>query len=138
MATTSATLDFTLPNDLKNALQLLASTRREQRQTVLFRRGDPPSGVYVILRGSVVLDVHDRVYRTAQQDSIIGLPAIFSGQPYSLTAIAAEDCELGFIARETIFEFVRSNPSLAIHLLEILAAEVEMLREMSNGNGTVH
>ena len=138
MAAMPATLDFTLPDDLKDALGILASTRREQRDAVLFRRGDPASGVYVILRGSVVLDVDDRVYRTAQKGSILGLPAIFSAQPYNMTAIAAEDCELGFIALGTLLEFVRSNPSIAIHLLEILAAELEALREISHGNGAVH
>ena len=134
----SATLDFALPDDLKNALELLASTRREQRDAVVFRRGDPASGVYVILSGSVALNVHHRIYRTAHAGAILGLPATFSGQPYSLTATVVEDCEVGFIARDTVLKFVRSNPSLAIHLLEMLAAELQALREMTDGSGAVY
>jgi CRP/FNR family transcriptional regulator, cyclic AMP receptor protein len=127
-----------LPDEVRSALKLLACTRREGRNSVLFRQGEPASGVYIIRSGSVALTLGARLYRTAGRGTILGLPAVFSGQPYSLTAAVVEDCELDFINRETILDFVRSNPSLAMHLLELLAGEVAAMREMANGNRAIH
>ena len=132
MAKLSATLAAaTLPDEVKDALEAVASTRQEQRHTVLFRRGEPAPGIYVIRRGRVVLDLNERIHRTAGPGSILGLPAVFSGQPYSLTATADEDCELAFITRERVVDFARFNPSVALYLLEILAGELVALRELA-------
>jgi len=138
MSRTPATLTFTVPEEVLNGLEALASSRREQSHAVLFRRGEPARGVYLIRQGSVVLSLDSRRHRRAGRGWILGLPATFSGEPYSLTAIAAENCELAFIPREKVIEFVRLNPSLALPLLEVLASEVSAVRRMANGNVTVH
>jgi CRP/FNR family transcriptional regulator, cyclic AMP receptor protein len=138
MSRTSATLTFTVPDEVQNELEALASTQREQPNAVLFRQGEPARGVYLIRRGSVVLSFEDRRQRRAGQGWILGLPSTFSGEPYSLTAITAESCEFAFIPREKVIKFVRLNPALAMHLLEILANEVSAVRGMANGNRTVH
>jgi len=138
MSRTPATLTFTVPEEVLNGLEALASSRHEQSHAVLFRRGEPARGVYLIRQGSVVLSLDSRRHRRAGRGWILGLPATFSGEPYSLTAIAAENCELLFIPREKVIEFVRLNPALALPLLEVLASEVSAVRRMANGNVTVH
>jgi CRP-like cAMP-binding protein len=85
-----------------------------------------------------VLSLDSRRHRRAGQGWILGLPSTFSGEPYSLTAIAAEDCDFAFIPREKVIEFVRLNPALALPLLEVLASEVSAVRRMASGNVTVH
>ncbi len=138
MAHRAATLTFTIPSDIQNELEALASTQREQPNAVLFQRGEPARGVYLIRRGTVDLSLDDRRHRRAGHGWILGLPATFSGEPYSLTAKTLESCEFAFIPREKVIEFVRLNPALAIHLLEILASEVSAVRGMAEGNVTVH
>jgi CRP-like cAMP-binding protein len=138
MSKTSATLTFTIPDDVQNELEALASTRREQPNAVLFRRGEAARGVYLIRRGAVVLSLDDGRHRRAGRGWILGLPATFSGEPYSLTAKTVENCEFAFIPREKVIEFVRANPALAMHLLEILATEVSAVRGMAEGSLSVH
>lgn len=138
MSRTPATLTFTVPAEVQSGLEALASTRRVQPNAVLFRRGEAAQGVYLIRRGSVVLSLDGRRHRRAGRGWILGLPSTFSGEPYSLTATTAENCEFAFIPREKVVEFVRLNPALAMHLLEILASEVSAVRGMANGNRTVH
>jgi CRP/FNR family transcriptional regulator, cyclic AMP receptor protein len=138
MAHRAATLTFTVPDEVQNELEALASNRQEPANAVLFRRGEAAQGVYLIRRGSVVLTLDDRRHRRAGRGWILGLPSTFSGEPYSLTATTAENCEFAFIPREKVIEFVRLNPALAMHLLEILANEVSAVRGMANGNRTVH
>lgn len=134
----AATLTFTVPEEVQNELEALASTQREQPNAVLFRRGEAARGVYLIRRGSVDLSLDDRRHRRAGHGWILGLPATFSGEPYSLTAKTLESCELAFIPREKVIEFVRLNPALGVHLLEILATEISAVRGMAEGNVTVH
>lgn len=138
MAHRAATLTFTIPDEVQHELESLASTRREQPNAVLFRRGEPARGVYLIRRGSVVLSLDDRRHRRAGHGWILGLPATFSGEPYSLTAKTVDSCEFAFIPREKMIEFVRLNPALAIHLLEILASEISAVRGMAEGKVTFH
>jgi len=138
MSRTPATLTFTVPEEVQNELEALASTQREQPNTVLFRRGEPARGVYLIRRGSVDLSLDDRRHRKAGHGWILGLPATFSGEPYSLTAKTLESCEFAFIPREKVIEFVRLNPALGVHLLEILATEISAVRGMAHGTITVH
>ena len=138
MAQRTATLTFTVPDDVQIGLEALASTRREQPNVVLFRRGEPAQGVYLIRRGSVVLSFDDRRHRRAGRGWILGLPSTFSGEPYSLTAKTVESCEFAFIPREKVIEFVRHNPALGVHLLEILATEISAVRGMVEGKATVH
>lgn len=134
----AATLTFTVPEEVQNELEALASTRREQPNAVLFRQGEPARGVYLIRRGRVVLSLDSHRQRTAGHGWILGLPATFSGEPYSLTAKTVESCEFAFIPREKVIEFVRLNPTVGVHLLEILAAEISAVRGMADGNITVH
>ena len=138
MCRTSTTLTFTVPDEVQNELEALASTQREQPNAVLFRQGEPARGVYLIRRGSVVLSFDDRRHRRAGRGWILGLPSTFSGRPYSLTAITAESCEFAFIPREKVVEFVRLNPALGVHLLDILASEISAVRGMADGNVSVH
>ncbi len=126
---------WTVPEEVQHELEALASTWQEQSNAVLFRRGEPAKGVYLIRKGSVVLSFDDRRHQTAGQGWVLGLPATFSGEPYSLTAVTAKSCEFAFIPRDKVVEFVHRNPLLAMHLLEVLASEVSAMRGMVKNNG---
>jgi CRP-like cAMP-binding protein len=98
----------------------------------LFRQGDTPGGVYLVLGGEVELTMP--VSRTrgmgfrATAGSLVGLPAAFSNQPYSMTAIALRGAELGHIDRQQLGEMLGETPILALDVLRILAAETRSAR----------
>jgi len=62
---------------------------------VLFRIGEPGTSVYLVRSGEVglILPVSDRdgIGFRARPGSLVGLPAAFSNEPYSMTAIAWKD-----------------------------------------------
>jgi CRP-like cAMP-binding protein len=115
-------------------LERLGSLKRAAAHTALFGQGDPPQGVYIVIHGTVELslDAGGRRFlnRVAGPGEIIGLPAAISGEPYSLDATALEDCELLFVARETILAAISADPPFGTALLDILAHEVHRLREV--------
>ena len=58
----------------------------------------------------------------------MGLPATVSGEPYSLTAEAAQDCELDFISRKGLLDLLRRNTTAALQILQILSEEIYQMR----------
>lgn len=121
--------------ELAKALDAIASSHSCPPGGILFRQGQPGEGVLVVRRGQVRLsacshDGHARLpYRTIGPGYVLGLPALFSGQPYSLTAEALEECVFGFVDRERALELVRQRHDLCFQAADLLAREVRELRE---------
>jgi CRP-like cAMP-binding protein len=114
--------------ELKTELGRLASPVSRQKGSVLFRRGENVSGVFLIRKGkvSMELDAADGIYppRTFGPDSILGLPATLSGTPYSLTARTTEPSELDFVPRQAVLNMLRDKPSLCFQVMALLSEEI--------------
>jgi CRP-like cAMP-binding protein len=65
--------------------------------------------------------------------SILGLPAVVSIEPYSLSAMAREHSEVSFVEITVFEELMREQPSLFPKVLEVLAAEVRSARQALTG-----
>ena len=123
--------------ELAQALDAIATAHTCREGGMLFRQGQPGDGVLVLRHGRVRLSVasHDHdlqmqtSYRVVGPGYVLGLPALFSGQPYSLTAEALEECAFGFVDRERALELVRDRPDLSFQAADLLAHEVRDLRE---------
>lgn len=100
---------------------------------VLFYQGDEPVGLYIVhsgtttmtmrtLDGETVLDI------TAEPGSLLGLPAVVSNSCYSLSATARGGAEVSFVPREEFSKMMLTEPSLAVLILKVLAAEVRTAR----------
>ena len=66
-------------------------------------------------------------YRTVGPGCVLGLPALFSGMPFSLTAEALDECELSFVQKETALQLMRDRPDLCLQAASQLASEVTAL-----------
>jgi CRP-like cAMP-binding protein len=101
---------------------------------VLFRQGDDPAGLYILHKGSVTLTMDSAKGKTilstqAASGSLLGLPGLVGNEPYSLTAIAHKGAELGFVTRDQFTALMKSDPLLALKILQVLAAEVRSARK---------
>ena len=117
-------------------LQLLAKACRvaEPKGAVLFRRGEPAFGIYLVQKGSISLRLESEegtaiLDRTVTRDSIIGLPATLSGGRYSLTAVTLEESELAFVDRPALIGLIKDDPSIGLELMCALGEEVLQMRE---------
>lgn len=102
------------------------------RDQTLFRKGDPAANVYLVLNGRVRLTMPLSRGRAlefeATTGSLVGLPAVFSNSPYSLTAIARRGAHLARLNREEFIAMLAANPALSLDLLKILAEETRGAR----------
>jgi len=74
---------------------------------------------------------HSLLYpaRSLGAGNIIGLPATFSGEPYSLTAKAERDCRLDFIPRARLLDLLRDNPKVGFQIVRMLSEEIFQMRK---------
>jgi CRP/FNR family transcriptional regulator, anaerobic regulatory protein len=100
---------------------------------VLFNQGDAPEGLYIFHKGGVRLVMRSHrggelMNIPAIEGSLLGLPGLISGAPYSLSAIAQKGAEVSVVSRGQFAEVMLSAPTIAVGILRVLAAEVRTAR----------
>ena len=129
----------TLSLEVRRQLQAIATPLLKDKGTVLFRLGQPSRGAFLIRSGQVQLslDTVSGLYpaRTVGSGFIVGLPATFSGEPYSLTAEAKSRCRLEFISRRKLLRLLRQNPEAGFQILRLLSEEIFHIRKLVKNSG---
>lgn len=102
---------------------------------VLFRQGDAPTGLYILKSGRATLTMNsvlgeEIISATAADGSLLGLPGLIGNQAYTLTAIAEAGAEISFVTREGFTALMGTDPTLALKVLTVLAAEVRSARSL--------
>jgi CRP-like cAMP-binding protein len=125
----------TLPFELRKELHALATPVRKEKGTILFRAGQPPRGAFLIRSGEIKLSLDDipNLYpsRTMGAGEVLGLPATFSGEPYSLTAKVNRSCSLDFISRPKLLNLLRRKPKAGFQVVRLLSEEIFHMRKIA-------
>ncbi len=100
---------------------------------ILFKQGDVPTGLYILVSGTAELMLESRrggavLWLHAPAGSLLGLPAVVGNEPYTLTAKACKGAEVKYVARSDFEDVIRAEPSLYMKALQVLAAEVGAAR----------
>ena len=90
----------------------------------LFRENDPPRHVYFVLSGSVEILVRDKVIETIREGQIVGLLSFVDELPRSITARAAEACELALLDKKQFRYMVEAIPNFVWFVLRELSARL--------------
>ena len=121
-----------LSPELNKALRSASKPVKKNKGDLLFRAGEQARGAFVVKRGKVRLQLEGAggLYpaRILGPGAVVGLPATVSGEPYSLTAEAAQDCELDFISRKELLALLQHNTTAALQILQILSEEIYQMR----------
>jgi len=125
---------FVADPDLLSVLETRSTPIACDTEKTLFSQDQPAVGVYIFFGGEARLTMCSHDGRTifsipAQPGSLLGLPALISDQPYSLTAIAGAGAQVRFVDRGDFFSLMQSNPLLSLKILKVLAAEVRTARK---------
>ena len=105
-----------------------------KRGSSLFAKGDPGNSLYAVISGTVKMSISSPDGRNAILNiigpgEIFGEMALLYGRTRSADAIANSNCELFVIDRREFIPFVKSQPTLAMKLIELLC---ERLRRTSD------
>ena len=114
---------------LATRLAAQAKTLTVNKGAIVFAQGEKPSGVFVVLDGSVRLSLVSNIgadvwSRSQGAGAILGLPACMSGHDYSMSAIAEEVSTVAFVGRAELKQLAASDPVVGRDILHILSDEV--------------
>jgi CRP/FNR family transcriptional regulator, cyclic AMP receptor protein len=100
-----------------------------KRGATIFSKGDPGSSLVAVINGTVKISISSPDGRNAILNligpgEIFGEIALLDGQPRTADATANSNCELFIIDRREFIPFVRSQPTVAMKLIELLCGRL--------------
>jgi CRP-like cAMP-binding protein len=125
----------------RNEINRIAATTLQieaPRGSVLLRRGDPCTGIHIIIYGQVKLSLQaaqgdEKVMEILGEGQSFGEAVMFLEKPYMVTAEALIDTKLLHVARDAIFAELDHDPELARRLIASLSLRVhQMVRDLES------
>ncbi len=106
------------------------SCRHYDRNEPVFHEGSYSDGLYCIHDGKIKIsrmgpNGRETIIRFATAGDTIGYTALVSGEKLNVSAIALEPTQVCRVPRESIFRLIRSNPTLAMSLMQLMSHELE-------------
>jgi CRP/FNR family cyclic AMP-dependent transcriptional regulator len=100
-----------------------------KRGATIFSKGDPGNSLIAVISGTVKISISSADGRSAILNligagEIFGEVALLDGLARTTDAIANTNCEIFVIDRREFIPFVRSQPALAMKLIELLCTRV--------------
>lgn len=94
----------------------------------LFIEGSYPRGVFCIKRGKIKVystgeTGKEQIIRIAAKGDVVGFRALFSEEPYKLSAATLEESQISFINMTDFMQKVHSQPSILQSILRELSKE---------------
>ena len=77
--------------------------------------------MYVLMAGTALIVVHNRVVETAEAGAIIGEMGMIDEGPRSATVVAKTDCRLVPIDRKRFTFLIQQTPNFALHVMRVIA-----------------
>ncbi len=112
--------------------------RRLRAGEMLFRQGEPSTGVHAVVHGRIALTMQgergeERVSDILGPGRSFGEAILFLEKPYIVSARALSDALLLHVAKETVFAELERNPRFARRIIAALSAKLEAtVRELES------
>jgi CRP/FNR family transcriptional regulator/CRP/FNR family cyclic AMP-dependent transcriptional regulator len=119
-------------------LAKLSAIRNFKKGDVIIKQGDPGSGLYVILNGSVSVSnknrpgLPDTLLNTLGKGDFFGEMSLIDGYPRSATCSAVTETQVVELNRWVFLDVLRREPSIAVAMLPVLCRRIRSLEEMKN------
>ncbi len=87
----------------------------------LFNEGEQDDTMYVLMSGTALIVVHNRVVETAEAGAIIGEMGMIDEGPRSATVVSKTDCKFVPIDRKRFNFLIQQTPNFALHVMRVIA-----------------
>lgn len=106
-----------------------------KKNQALFLEGSFPRGVYCINEGKVKIYTRgengkEQIIRFAKGGEVVGFKAMFSGDPYNVSAETLEESNICFIGKEEFLDMMDTNPLLRNGVMKELSKELSHRADM--------
>lgn len=105
---------------------------RLRRGEILFQRGDPARGLYLLARGKIKLGItsahgYEKVIRIVSAGDILCEESICLDKPLPVYALSVTDVEAVFLPRSLVLAMLEDNAALSRKLLQGLSSRMHEL-----------
>ena len=119
-------------NNCENDVALV----NEQKSCAFYKKNQPlfiensfPRGVFCLNQGKVKIfargdEGKEQIIHIAKEGEIIGFRAMFSGEPYKVSASTLEECNICFIGKEDFLNMIETNATLRNGIMKELSKEL--------------
>ena len=95
----------------------------------LFLEGSIPRGVFCLNSGKIKIfargeEGKEQIIHVASDGDVVGFRAMFSGEPYKVSATTLEECNICFIGKEDFLNLVDTNVTLRNGIMKELSSEL--------------
>ncbi|MBN3727927.1 Crp/Fnr family transcriptional regulator [Burkholderia sp. Ac-20379] len=120
-----------LPDALRARLRATATVRELAAGETLFRRGDPPCGLYAVLAGALSIgavdpDGRESLLTVLEPTTWFGEISLFDGQPCTHDAIAVENTRLLHLAQAALQQLLDEAPHYWRHFGLLMAQKLRL------------
>lgn len=101
---------------------------------MVFYAGNDPLGLFTVGRGLIKLESISptgsaHTLRFVGPGGVLGYRSLFANEPYHANAVAMEDSELCFIAKNEMIKLFQEHPEVAMNLMTYLAKDLKAAEE---------
>lgn len=119
-----------LEASVTSAISGMKQTSLYKRGEVVYENGQYPFGVYCVHHGHVKVtrtgpDGRENIMRFAKIGDIIGYASLLNSERYQTNCVAVDDSIVCCIPAPLLFQAIRTNHKLALHVMQRLSAEVQ-------------
>lgn len=118
-----------LSEEDKEAIRANSTWHHYKKGEIVFKEGDKPSGLVVLVAGKVKLfkegvGGREQIIRMAKPCNMIGYRALFADENYISSVQAIEESIICIIDKTALYKVMRSNIDMTIALLKVVASEL--------------
>jgi CRP/FNR family transcriptional regulator len=100
-----------------------------KKNQAVFLEGSYPRGVYCVNHGKVKIytrgdEGKEQIIHIAKEGEVIGFRAMFSGDPYKVSASTLEDANICFVGKDDFLSMIDTNTSLRNMIMKELSKEL--------------
>lgn len=97
---------------------------------IIFNSGAYPHGLYCVNEGKIKIfrigdEGKEQIVRLARGGDILGYRALLSGDKYSSSAEALDDCKICFIPQSAFLKLLEGNGILSMQLMKLLSEDLK-------------
>jgi CRP/FNR family cyclic AMP-dependent transcriptional regulator len=95
---------------------------------VVLVEGQSPWGIFILCQGRAKLSTTSRdgktlIVRIADAGEVLGLHAVVTGGPYELTVETMQPCQLNFVSRDDMLQFLKEHADASVRATQHLARD---------------
>ncbi len=110
--------------DFRETARGLGATVSFPAGATIFREGDPPDHLYIVLEGAIDVTHRGRIIESIGPGDALGVVSLLDGKPRTASAIVSEDAKLALIDRKNFRYMVEAVPHFVWYVMAELVGRL--------------